>query len=174
MLSKSNIALASTFAVIGAFCSAAPAWAGSKIFSSGSSVATVNGTVETNASQNRDPFVAQVFTAGNECMRIAVTSQGQDLEATLISPSGTIWQDDDSGGLNRPLIKAVTNVRGWYPLTLSHWSGASVNADFTMTVQRAATTSSLCAPATTPRAAVAAAAASKSGSNGPKPVGGPN
>ncbi len=173
MSSKASIGLASAFAVIGALYAADPAWAGSKIFSSGSTVATVNGTVETNVSQNRDPFVAQVFTTGAECLRIAVTSQGQDLKATLISPSGTIWQDDDSGGLNRPLIKAVTNVRGWYPLTLSHWSGASVNADFTMTVQRAAATSSLCAPATAPRAAIAAAA-SKSGSNGPKPVGGPN
>lgn len=173
MSSKSSIALASAFAVIGALGATGPAWAGSKIFSFGTTVATVNATVETNASQNRDPWVAQVFTTGAECLRIAVTSQGQDLEATLISPSGTIWQDDDSGGLNRPLIKAVTNVRGWYPLTLSHWSGASVNADFTMTVQRAAATSSLCAPATTPRAAIAAAA-SKSGSNGPKPAGGPN
>ena len=173
MSSKASIGLASAFAMIGALCAASPAWAGSKIFSFGTTVATVNATVETNASQNRDPWVAQVFTTGAECLRIAVTSQGQDLEATLISPSGTIWQDDDSGGLNRPLIKAVTNVRGWYPLTLSHWSGASVNADFTMTVQRAAATSSLCAPATTPRAAVAAVAA-KSGSNGPKPAGGPN
>jgi hypothetical protein len=75
--------------------------------------------LETNASQNRDPFVAQVFTSGAECLRIAVVSQGQDLEATLISPTGRIWQDDDSGGSNRPLIRAITDVRGWYPLTLS-------------------------------------------------------
>ena len=150
------------------------AWAGSKIFSSGSTVMTVNGTLETNASQNRDPFVAQVFTTGAECLRIAVVSQGQDLEATLISPTGRIWQDDDSGGSNRPLIRAITDVRGWYPLTMSQWAGASVNSDFTMTVQRAAANSTLCSPATTPRAAVAAAAASKSGSNGPKPAGGPN
>ena len=80
---------------------ASSAWAGSKIFLSGSTVMTVNGTLETNASQNRDPFVAQVFTAGAECLRIAVVSQGQDLEATLISPTGRIWQDDDSGGSNR-------------------------------------------------------------------------
>lgn len=174
MLSKASIGLASAFAVIGALGATSPAWAGSKIFSSGNTVMTVNGTLETNASQNRDPFVAQVFTTGAECLRIAVVSQGQDLEATLISPTGRIWQDDDSGGSNRPLIRAITDVRGWYPLTMSHWSGASVNSDFTMTVQRAASNSSLCSPATTPRAAVAAAAASKSSSNGPKPVGGPN
>lgn len=174
MSSKASIGLASAFAVIGALSAADPAWAGSKIFSYGTSVLTVNGTVETNASQNRDPFVAQVFTTGTECLRISVISQDQDLKATLISPSGTVWQDDDGGGLNRPLIKAITNVRGWYPLTLSHWSGASVNSDFTMTVQRAAVSSSLCAQATTPRAAVAAAAASKSSSNGPQRAGGPN
>ena len=174
MLSKASIGLACAFAVIGALGATGSAWAGSKIFSSGSTVMTVNGTLETNASENRDPFVAQVFTSGAECLRIAVVSQGQDLEATLISPTGRIWQDDDSGGLNRPLIRAITDVRGWYPLTMSHWNGASVNSDFTMTVQRAAANSGLCSPATAPRAAVAATAASKSGSNGPKPVGGPN
>ena len=81
MLSKASIGLASAFAMLGALGATGPAWAGSKIFSSGSTVLTVNGTLETNASQNRDPFVAQVFTTGAECLRIAVVSQGQDLEA---------------------------------------------------------------------------------------------
>ena len=39
--------------------------------------------------------------------------QGDDLEATLVSPTGRTWHDDDGKGLNRPLIKAITDVRGW-------------------------------------------------------------
>src|SRR3954447_23116556 len=149
------------------------AWAGPKIFSSGAAVLTVNGTTETTANGNVDPFTAEVFTNGSECLRIAVTVQGADLEATLLSPGGTIWQDDDSGGSNRPLIKAVTTTRGWYPLSIAHFAGSAVNADFTMTVQRAASSSSLCSPATQPRSAVAARTA-KSGGTGPRPTGGPS
>lgn len=169
---KTTTALASVLG-LALTLSAGEAFAGSKIFSSGSTVARVNGSVEGNVNQNRDPWVAQVFSTGNECLRIAVISQGTDLEGTLISPSGRIWQDDDSGGLNRPLIKAITDVRGWYPLTFSHWSGQLVNADFAMDIQRLPTTSPLCSPPTVPRSATAAASA-KAGNNGADVPGGAN
>ena len=149
------------------------AFAGSKIFSSGNTVATVNGSYETNANGNRDPWVAQVFTLGNECLRIAVTSQGTDLEATLVSASGRTWQDDDGNGSLRPLIKAITDVRGWYPLILHSFSGASANADFTMTVQRSPSNSSLCAPPTQPRV-FEAGQKPVGGKTGEKPAGGAN
>jgi hypothetical protein len=125
------------------------AWAGSKIQAIGGA-ARVNGAYETNANGNRDPWVAQVFTSGNECLRIAVISQGTDLEATLVSTTGRTWQDDDSGGSLRPLIKAITDARGWYPLILSHFNGAVANADFTMDITRLPSNSPLCAPATSP------------------------
>ena len=65
----------------------------------GSSVLTVNGTAETSGTNNVDPFIAEVFTnGGGECLQSAVTTQGADLKATLLSPGGTVWQDDDSGG----------------------------------------------------------------------------
>lgn len=134
-------------------------WAGSKIFSPGTGTATVNGSVEFNANQNRDPWVAQVFaTGGGSCLRIAVTSQGADLEATLVSPSGRVWQDDDSNGSLRPRINAQTDVRGWYVLTLSHFAGSAVNADFTMQISRPAS----CLPVTNP--GILAAQARKAGS----------
>ena len=150
------------------------AWAGPKIFTSGSAVLTVNGSTETTANGNPDPFLAEVFSSGRECLRIAVTAQGADLKATLLSPAGTVWQDDDGNGANRPLIKAVTTVRGWYPLSIAHFAGTAVNSDFTMTVQRAASTSSLCSAPTQPRTVLAEARVAKSGNNGPRPTGGPN
>jgi hypothetical protein len=143
-----------TALMLGLVLPAQQSWAGSKIFDYNSDTAPTrfNGTVETNVSNNRDPFVAQIFTSGAECLRVSVVSQGTDLEATLVSPSGRVWQDDDSGGSLRPLVKAITDVRGWYPLVLSHYLGNSVNADFTIDITRLPSTSSLCTPATTPRA----------------------
>ena len=124
--------------------SAQGAWAGPKLFASGTSVITVNGSNETTSNGKIDPFLAEVFTIGRECLRIAVTAQGTDLKASLLSPAGTLWQDDDSGGSNRPLIKAITTTRGWYPLSVANFAGSAINADFTMTIQRAASGSSLC------------------------------
>lgn len=128
-------------------------WAGAKIFDNSldSAATRFNGTVETNVSNNRDPFVAQIFSSGAECLRIAVVSQGTDLEATLVSPSGRVWQDDDGNGSLRPLLKSITDVRGWYPLVLYNFAGSSVNADFTIDITRLPSTSALCAPPTTPR-----------------------
>lgn len=154
--------------------SAHSAWAGPKIFTSGATVLTVNGTTETTGNGNVDPFLAEVFTSGHECLRIAVTTQGADLKATLLAPGGTVWQDDDGGGANRPLIKANTTTRGWYPLSIAHFAGSAVNADFTMTVQRAASGSSLCSAPTQPRSVVAGPRTAKSGDNGPRPTGGPS
>ena len=148
------------------------AWAGAKIFSIGTT--TVNGSYETNLNDNRDPWVAQVFSSGNECLRIAVTSQGTDLEATLVSPSGRVWQDDDSNGSLRPLIKAITDVRGWYPLILSHFAGDIANADFTFEVVRLASDDALCNPPTDPRIFEPASDKPSDQSLGPKPEDGPN
>jgi hypothetical protein len=149
---------------------AGQAHAGAKIFSSG--LTRVNGSIEFNANQNRDPFVAQVFSSGGECLRIAVVAQGADLEATLVSPSGRVWQDDDSNGSLRPRLHAVTDVRGWYPLALSHFAGTAVNADFSMDIQRLPTAS--CNPVTPPARLAAPMRAGKSGSVGAGVQGGAN
>lgn len=154
--------------------SAHGAWAGPKLFASGTSVITVNGTTETTGNGNLDPFLAEVFSSGRECLRIAVTAQGTDLKASLLSPGGTLWQDDDSGGSNRPLIKAITTTRGWYPLSVAHFAGSAINSDFTMTIQRGASGSALCGAPTQPRSVLAEAHAAKSAGNGPRPTGGPN
>ena len=136
-------------------------WAGSQVFDSvDSSFSTLKGSVETNAAGNVDPWVVQMFAAGgNECLRIQVTSQGADLEASLISPSGRFWRNDDGFGSLRPLIAAVTDVRGWYTLQLSHYAGAATNADFTLQFGRFTAGSSQCAAPTTSSFAASEAAA---------------
>ena len=149
------------------------AWAGPKLVPLFGTTFRVNGLVGDSSNGNRDPFVVQVFSAGNECLRIAGVSQNADLEATLISPTGRTWQDDDSNGLNRPLIKAITDVRGWYTFEMSHFSTGVVNADFSVDLLRVAPSSSLCNPPTSPRVTLApAAAAAKSAQKAPAVVGG--
>lgn len=174
IISRTGLAIAAL--LLGLALPAQESWAGAKLFdnSADTSATRFNGTVETNATNNRDPFVAQIFTSGTECLRIAVVSQGTDLEATLVSPSGRVWQDDDSGGSLRPLIKAITNVRGWYPLVLSNFAGNSVNADFTIDITRLPSTSSLCSPATTPRILLAPAGKSTLRNSESMPAGGTN
>lgn len=155
--------------------SASGAWAGPKLVPLFGTSFRVNGLVGDSSNQNRDPFEVQVFSAGNECLRIAGVTQDADMEATLVSPTGRMWQDDDGNGLNRPLIKAITDVRGWYTFQVSHFSTGVVNADFSVDLLRTTSTSSLCNPPTGPRVFVAPAEApAKSGQQAPKTMGGAN
>ena len=143
-----SYASALALAVFGLGLASAPAVAGPKIFSFFGSTMTINGTTETTANGNVDPFMVEVFAGANECLRIAVTFQGADLEATLVSPDGRTWRDDDSGGGNRPLVKAITVSRGWHVLRISHFAGSAVNSDFTAQIFRGASNNALCSPPT--------------------------
>ncbi|HSE83605.1 MAG TPA: hypothetical protein VLB01_03565 [Thermodesulfobacteriota bacterium] len=161
-------------------------WAGSKIFDSQNNCTSLNcqsltfmGSYETNENDNVDPFLIQVFSTGSECLRIDVTGQGTDLEATLVSPSGKIWQNDDRSGSNpRPLIKAITDVRGWYPLILSHSTGAFNNADFTVKVGRYPSSNVNCDNPTSPSLEAETSLESSKpldgGASGNQPAEGPN
>jgi hypothetical protein len=174
VISRKGLSLAALF--LGLALPVQESWAGAKLFDSNADSAATrfNGSVETTVNNNRDPFVAQIFSSGAECLRVAVVSQGTDLEATLVSPTGRVWQDDDSNGSTRPLLKALTDVRGWYPLVLSHYAGSSVNADFTIDITRLPSTSALCSPVTAPRIFVAPAVKSTKGNAEPMPLGGAN
>lgn len=158
----------------GLVLSASESWAGPKIqdFVGNTTATRFSGAVESNVNSNRDPWVAQVFTSGAECLRIAVVSQGTDLEATLVGVEGRVWQDDDSGGSLRPRINARTTIRGWYPLVLHSFSGASVNADFTIDVTRLPSAS--CVPETLPSIITAPTPKPAGGNTGPAPSGGAN
>lgn len=106
--------------------------AGSEIYDSTlSNCSTVNcssivfdGVTNRNNVNQAIPFTIPVYSSGNECMRLDVTRQTIDLKAVLISPSGKVWINDDGGGNSRPLIKANTDVAGWYTLQLYFYNGA--------------------------------------------------
>jgi hypothetical protein len=101
---------------------------------------------------DRDPFILQIYTGGGECVRLDVTNQTHDLEMILISPTGRIWRNDDRAYPNdrRPLIKAITDINGWYTLQVSHYTGGNVIADFTLRYGRYNSGNPNCSSVTTP------------------------
>ncbi|WP_036257469.1 hypothetical protein [Methylocapsa aurea] len=159
------------FAILIATVAPSYSWAGEHIFANFGQTITLNGTIENDNTNNADPFTLQVFSAGNECLRIAVLNQGaNDLEATLVGPSGVVFQDDDGNGSLRPLIKAITqpanaqgfnNGRGWYALSISTFDGRPVHGDFSFQIARLASTDAQCAAPTGPRVFAATSSATK-------------
>jgi hypothetical protein len=98
----------------------------------------------------------------------------KQLTEACLSPSGTVWRNDDGGGTCPlcPLIKAATNTRGWYPLIISHWTGAAVNADFRLNICRYPAGNINCSSPTPPFGGVTAAELQKpSGAVQPIPGG---
>jgi hypothetical protein len=95
---------------------------------------SIHGTYHSDSLGDRDPFILQIYSFGDECVRLDVTNETHDLEMVLISPTGRIWRNDDRAypDNRRPLIKAITDVSGWYTLQISHYTGADVIADFTL------------------------------------------
>lgn len=80
------------------------------------------------------PFEVEILSSGGgRCLRIEVVGQptATDLEAVLIAPDGTVWRNDDAGAASTascnlcPLIKAVTQVAGWYTLQISPFNGSA-------------------------------------------------
>ena len=79
------------------------------------------------------------------CLRIEATSGG-DNEAVLVSPSGTVWRDDDGGAGLLFLIKAdPTPVTGWYTLNVNHFSTTPTFGNSTATIQNLGTGNAACA-----------------------------
>lgn len=78
------------------------------------------------------PWVATVYAGGGECLRLFVTSTTFDAKISVISPSGTVYRDDDSGGLLRPLARINNTQPGWYTVQIAHYRGLPQNANFTL------------------------------------------
>ena len=95
----------------------------------GGSTITGNYVYEQNFSQGI-PFSVQLFSSGNECLRVSVTSQTIDTELALVSPDNRFWVNDDFNGL-RPRIVANTTVKGWYTLQVTKYDGAGPGGQFT-------------------------------------------
>lgn len=131
---------AAALVVGGCLAATDPAMAGFQFFDARNTSTGINsnsqsyiGVYERNSNNTQPiPFTIQVYSSGNECVRLAVTQQPSDLEIVLIAPDGTRWRDDDGGGSNRPLVKANTTVNGWYTVHISQFAGGTGAGNFTL------------------------------------------
>jgi hypothetical protein len=75
-----------------------------------------------------------VFSSGDECIRLDVISQNTDLEMVVVAPNGTVYRNDDRTVLDaRPLVKIdPTPNNGWYTVHLARFDGSAVNANFVL------------------------------------------
>ncbi len=115
----------------------------------GSSV-RLDGTLnDTNG--NSQPWTAELYAAPGECVRFFVTSTNFDSELTVIAPDGTVFRDDDGGGLQRPLVKiAGAPSQGWYTVQVAHYNGAAMNSNFTLMYGRYSAGNVNCSGGTVP------------------------
>jgi len=81
---------------------------------------------------NSRPWTAKVYAGAGECLRLFVTSTAFDAKIGVISPSGTVYRDDDSGGSLRPLVRLNNTGAGWYTVQVAHYRGLPQNANFTL------------------------------------------
>jgi hypothetical protein len=81
-----------------------------------------NGISQKNAFGDSIPFTVQVFANAGECLRLEVAAESADMKAVVVSPSGTIWRNDDFYGL-RPLVTALADVKGYYTVHINYWNG---------------------------------------------------
>jgi len=92
----------------------------------------LDGTLN-DSNGNAQPWVAELYAGGGECARFFITTTAFDAKLTVITPSGFIYRDDDSGGSQRPLVKINgTPVSGWYTVQVSHYLGRPQNANFAL------------------------------------------
>jgi hypothetical protein len=70
-------------------------------------------------------YTSQVFAGAGECIRLDVFSESADMKMVLVSPSGTVWRNDDRspGSDLRPLITAQADVKGYYTVQINFWNG---------------------------------------------------
>ena len=141
---------------IGLLVSSSQAWAGSQMFTGLSNCTgsdcgglTLGGTYvyEQQFSQAL-PFSVQLFSAGNECLRVTGLTQDTDLEAALVSPDGQFWLNDDTND-RRPQIVAQTTLKGWYTLQISRYDGGGPGSNFTFKYGRYPLSNRNCSSPTT-------------------------
>lgn len=144
--------------VSGLFLTGKAAWAASLVFDNFDSCTTANcnasiynGSYLVSSESDANPFILQVFASRNECLRLDVIAQDQDMEMVIVSPDGAVWRNDDTGGL-MPEIRVITrDISGWYTLQVSNFAGdGDPVGDFTLAYGRYNTSNPNCAGATVP------------------------
>ena len=100
---------------------------------------------------NSQPWVAELFAGIGECVRFFVTSTAFDAKLTVITPNGTIFRDDDSGGSLRPLVEINgAPVSGWYTVQVAQFAGQPQNANFALLYGRYNVNNPNCSTPTSP------------------------
>jgi hypothetical protein len=104
---------------------------------------------------NSQPWVAELYAGVGECVRFFVSTTAFDAKLTVITPNGTIFRDDDSGGSLRPLVEINgAPVSGWYTVQVAHFAGQPQNANFALLYGRYNFNNPNCATPTFPLARV--------------------
>jgi hypothetical protein len=89
---------------------------------------------------NVGPWVAQVFAANHECLRLRVLSHGVDTELVVVAASGKAYRNNDAGvGTcpDCPLVAFRTGrLGGWHTVHVSQAAGNVVSASFTLAYGR--------------------------------------
>src|SRR4051812_41902905 len=127
-------------------CSYALPTSATQIFTSN---ATVGGTVN-GFNSSAGPWTAEIFAVANECLRLDVLTEVNDLEIVAVAPNGTAFRNDDRSSTDhRPLVNVnPTPNSGWYTVSISEFSGAAVQGNFTLNVSRPGLNNTNCQPAT--------------------------
>jgi hypothetical protein len=122
------------------------AWGGSIIWTPPSACTSINcdatllhgnvTTSSTNPGGSVEPFIMQVHSSEQYCMRLDVVNQSANMQMVVISPDGTVWRNyGRSPNDPRPLIVVPSGAQGWYTVQISllggrtSTPGAHFNAD---------------------------------------------
>lgn len=112
---------------------------------------TIPGSVFSFNNVSANPWVANLFAAPGECVRLEVTSQEADLEMVVVAPNGSVFRDDDGGTGTQPLVKIASAPNdGWYTVHLASFSGSAIGANFVLLYGRYTSGNANCDGATTP------------------------
>jgi hypothetical protein len=137
-----------------------PVWASTPIFDNFDTCTTfacqtigLHGTLF-SFGPSADQWTINVFAAPNECLLVAVTAEFADLEMVVRAPNGQVFRNDDSflAACTRCPIVKINNTpnNGWYAVSISSFTGAAVEGNFTFRYGRYNLNNPNCAGPTPP------------------------
>jgi len=134
---KSNLLATSVLAALGLFA-VGQANATNQFANFSTSTVLDGGSIEldgtiTDSNGNALPWVAELYARAGECVRFFITSTFFDAELTVVSPNGTVFRDDDSGGSLRPLVEiGSAPATGWYTVQVATFNGLPTLNNFAL------------------------------------------